>query len=153
MANTDTDSERFTVFVNYDDPRWRTIQRDDYARVNRHLYPCHFPINGRGTSEVIMECIAFDDYEPRAQDVMIEISKRGLRLPDRAETESFLDQYPEAQRMVPVIGLCGSVWARDIFLNIGFIDESYVGGGRTMNFTLLTEYWDIGCCFLAVRPA
>lgn len=146
------DAEKFTVSVNYDDPRWRAIKNDDYARVSGQLRPYQFPIIGHGTAEVIMQCIAFDDYEPTAQDVMIEIYKRGLRLPDRAETESFFDQYHQGQRK-HVIGLCGSVWAWDDFLNISFIDESYVGGGRTMNFVLLDEIWDICCYFLAVCPA
>lgn len=150
MANND--AEKFIVFVNYDDPRWRTIQHGSYARVNVDLGPEHFLIGGHGTREVVMEYVIFDDnYEPTAREVIAEISRRGLRLPDRAETESFLDQHPEAGQLGPTIGLCGSITARGEESDIAFIDV-FGGGWRTMEFVWLDDCWDVGCCFLAVRP-
>lgn len=145
---TDTNSSGFTVLVIYDDPRWREIRRDSYAYVNSDLKPEHFPISGRGTSEVMMEYVTFD-HEPATYEVLDEIKRCGLRCPDRAEAESFLDTHPEEQKKFPVIGLDGFDLARDSCRSVAYVNAR--GGERYLHFAWLNYRWFQDCRFLAVR--
>lgn len=148
LGEIDPASAAFTVSVNYEDPRWAEIQRDSYTYVNPDLKYSHFPIGGHGAMEVAMEYVTFD-HEPTTQEALDEIKRRGLRRPDRAEAESFLDQHPEEQKKFPVIGLCGSVVDRRGRRNVACVNACE--GERNLYFYWLLNRWYQFCRFLAVR--
>ena len=149
-SQSSPDTGVFTVSVNYDDQRWSAIQRQAYAYANPDLKPKHFPVGGRGVSEVVVEYVTFD-HEPTTQEVMDKIQRRGLRVPDRAETESFLDTHPEEQKKSPVIGLCASVVARHGFRSVPDVYAS--AGERHLHFSWLSRHWSQYCRFFAVRKS
>lgn len=141
-----------TVFtvpnINYDDPRWRSL-KGDYYFSNTDLRPEHFPISRKGVGEVVMEYVVFD-HEPTTQEALDCINGRSdLRLPDRAETEKFLDQNDQERKKFPIIGLCGSVVERSGDRSVACV---FAGGdGRYLVFDWLGGHWDQHCRFLAVR--
>lgn len=157
MIDRDSQTEGFAVSVNYDDPRWSEIKPNLYRYASSDLQICHFPIGGHGISasavssaetEVVMEYVAFD-RAPTTREVLDEINRLGLRVPDRAEAESFMDKYPEEQMKFPIIGLCGSVMGRDDDRRVA--DVSASSGGRSLGFYWLGRRWGQGYRFLAVR--
>lgn len=148
LGETDPASAGFTISVNYDAPCWAEIRRDSYTYVNPDLKHSHFPIGGHGAMEVVMEYVAFD-HEPTTKEILDEIKRRGLRRPDRAEAESFLNQQPEEQKKFPVIGLVGSVVERIGEQNVAYVDANV--GERAPDFYWLDSRWYQYCRFLAVR--
>ena len=141
-------SAAFTVPVNYDDPRWNGIQHASYAYVNPDLRLKHFPIGSRGVSEVVMEYVTFD-HGPTTQEVLDKIERLGLRRPDRAEAESFLDTHPEEQKMSSFIGLGVSVVGRPRGRDVACVFAD--GGRRCLGFDWLGNHWSQYDLFLAVR--
>ncbi|MBI2098869.1 hypothetical protein HYT45_00430 [Candidatus Uhrbacteria bacterium] len=129
----DSGSERFTVFVNYDDPRWGKFDSGHY---DCHLHPdfavAHFPSNDHGLAKVIMCYVTPDPANlTDARKALSEIKQLGLRRPDRAEAEMFFEQYPEEQNKFPIIALCGSIVGDGVDRRVAYIsahnDEFAVG--------------------------
>ncbi len=139
----------FRVSVNYADARWSTLE-GPYTYVNSDLEPKHFPINGKGESEVTMEYVTFDHEPTTTQEVLDEIERRGnLRRPDRAEAESFIDAYPEEKDKYPIIGLCGALVGRDGRRDVACVRAHE--SRRRLAFGWLAYRWAQSCRFLAVR--
>ncbi len=141
----------FAVPVNYDDPRWSVIQRDSYAYVDPDLKAKHFPIGRHGTSGVVVEYVTLD-HDSTFREALAEITRRRLRVPDRAEAESFLDEHPEEQKKLPIVGLCGAVkgWRGSRHMRYVVAD---VGGRRSLGCERFVGRWVQYVRFLAVRPA
>lgn len=100
------------VTVNYHDPAYRRIDRDQYAFVNAGLRPEHFPVRSNGQVEVIYDYLEYD-HEPSIEEVLNDIERRGnIRVPDFAETLAYHKANPEERMKAPVISLCGSIERR-----------------------------------------
>ena len=138
--------EMFTVVVNPSDQRWREIDRSHYVYVDSDLTVDHFPVSG-SAGEVTMTYVTFD-HEPTTQEVLDEFQRRGLKRPDRAQTETFLDKHPEERQKYPVIGLCGSVAGRDGNRGVAFV-RAY-SNGVSLDWDGLGSGWGQDCRFLAV---
>lgn len=105
MANKN--SLMFTVSVNYDDPRWSEVKGEDFVSVEPPITDYVFWPAYHGQACVVMEYIVFV-IEPTGREVLDEMKRRGLRAPDRAETETFLDKFPDEQKKFPIVSLCGT---------------------------------------------
>ena len=140
----------FTFEVNFDDPRWRAFPfQGTYSYVNPDLRLEHFLENRTGRAKVTVKLITFD------QDISYEVylkecQKRGLIIPDRAITETFLDKFDEELKERWIISPCGS------FVGVG--DDPRVAhiearmGQRELRFNWDGLKWNPSYfCFLAVR--
>ena len=143
-----------TIQVNGDDPRWKSINEDDYNYVNDNLTIEDFPVKpGKRTIEY--EVIEFDD-DKTTQEIMEEIKKRGLRLPDRAEAETILDDVEGEY----IIGICGVVQSdarsRSVVGSVGSVvgfvsgDASGDASGRFLRLRVLRFDWPRHYRFVAV---
>lgn len=103
----DGDSKTFTVSVNYDDPRWREISCEDFVSIEPPITDYHFWFARHGQGDVVIEYVIFAN-EPTGWEVLDEMKRCGLRAPDRAETETFLDKFPDEQKKFSIISLCGT---------------------------------------------
>lgn len=136
------------VLVNYDDPIYGRIDRDQYAFVADGLRPEHFPVRGKGQQEVIYDYLEFD-HEPTTEEVMRAVESRGnVRLPDFAETMAYHKANPEERMKAPVISLCGAIEDR--------VDKRYVAyvlaneDGVSLYWRWFRNRWLQHCRFLVV---
>jgi len=143
-----SDTETFFVTVNYDDPRWKTINRDRYYALALDLTPEHFPIRGTGIANIIMTFLVFA-HELTTREVFDEMEQRGLRRPDRAEVESFYEQHLARRQELPVIGFGGSIEDCGHIQFIACVDVGREGLG--LNLYPLDFPWYRRCRFLAVK--
>lgn len=139
----------FTMAVDYASERWESINRAIYAFVADGLTVKDFPIRGTGTAEVTYDYVTFD-HEPTTQEVFDEVERRGdARMPDRAESETFLEKNPEERKQAPVIALCGSFTHRDGFRDVAYVDAS--ADGVRLHWNWVDRRWNQYCRFLVVR--
>lgn len=102
-----------TMEVNYDDPRWALCDCNGprwsvaIPTVSPQLAK-HFPIRGNGKALVPFEHFAMPGSTTPTQ-MLHEIKRRKLRLPDRAETECFLDAVQYQDFKCNMISLCGEI--------------------------------------------
>lgn len=138
-------TETFLVSVN-PDSRWRSIDRANYYYVDGALTVDDFPISG-SAGEVTMTYVTLD-HEPSTQEVLDEFKRRGLKRPDRAQVESFLEQNPGERQKYPVIGLCGSRGERRGVGSVAYVyaDSRDIGLG----WDGIDNRWGQVCRFLAV---
>lgn len=142
-------AQTFTNTVNYDDPRRRQIDKTKYYYVDPNLTPDHFPIERTGSAEVTYGYVEFD-HEPTTQEVLdaIENDPRGLRRPDRAEAEDFLEAHPEERMKAPVISLCGKIVEQQGYRFMADVSADSLGVG--LYWVFLHYEWNQRCRFLAV---
>ena len=139
---------KFTVPVNYDDVRWETVNRDRYLFVTHDLRSEDFPIRGQGTAEVVMTLVVFEN-ESDPQQVLDEIKRLGLRVPDRAEAESFHEKHPAERTKYPIIALSSSVTGHG-GQHVACIYAHW--GDLGLYRHLLGHCWGQDCRFLAIHP-
>ena len=140
----------FTMVVDYASARWQSINKTLYAYVDNSLTVEDFPTSGTGAAEVTYEYVEFD-HEPTTQEALDEIERdpRGLRRPDRAEAETFIERNPGEYKERPLIALCGSVADRDGGRDVASV---YAGaGGVDLYWPWIDDRWGRPCRFLAVR--
>lgn len=137
----------FTLTVNYDDPRWHEIRSADYSLVEGSLTVDRFPLQGKGQQQVTMELVCNKEVAT-TQEIIDEIKRRGYRLPDRAETEAFLEANPEESK-TPIFSLCGSILRKGRRSTIPCL--FHWRKRRMLNLMPLTSLWGQGNCFPAVR--
>ncbi len=140
--------QSFTVMVNYDDPRWQGIDRPAYYYINDSLTVADFPVYKTGSEEVDYEYVEFD-HDPTTQEVLDEIDRRGLRVPDRAEAEVFLDKNPDEPKKRWIAALCGTVSIRYGYRGVADVDAN--GRCRGLDWDRLGNRWGRRGRFLAVR--
>lgn len=139
----------FTMVVDYVSDRWKSINKALYAYVNPELTVEDFPIRGTGTAEVTYDYVTFD-HEPSTQEVFDEVERRGdVRMPDRAEAETFLEKNPEERKQAPVIALCGLVAERCGDRIVACVYASVVV--VCLHWGWVDYRWDRICRFLVVR--
>ncbi len=139
----------FTMVVDYASDRWKSINKALYSFVDGGLTVADFPIRGTGTAEVEYDYITFD-HEPTTQEVFDEVERRGnCRMPDRAETETFLEKNTEERKQAPVIALCGTLSDRGGDCGVAFFSAS--AGGVRLGWGWLDFRWGQNCRFLVVR--
>lgn len=136
------------AMVNYDDPAYRRIDRDQYAFVNDSLRPEHFPVRSKGQREVIYDYLEYD-HEPSTEEVLNDIERRGnIRVPDFAETLAYHKANSEERMKAPVISLCGSIVNRGGERNVAYVNASVIG--VNLHWHWLSLRWDQNCRFLVV---
>ena len=141
-------SQFLKVLVNYDDPAYRRIDRDQYAFVDGSLRPEHFPVRGKGQTEVTYKYLEYD-HEASNEEVLQDIARRcDVRLPDFAETMAFHKANPEERVKAPVISLCGSIESRGGERSVAFIDAD--DRGVDLGWGWLYKGWIQRCRFLVV---
>ncbi|MBI3115399.1 MAG: hypothetical protein HYZ09_02825 [Candidatus Kerfeldbacteria bacterium] len=137
------------MVVDYASDRWKSINKALYAYVNDSLTVADFPIRGTGTGEVTYDYVTFD-HEPTTQEVFDEVERRGdLRMPDRAEAETFLEKNPEERKQAPVVAFCGSLTGRGGLRCVAFV-YAYADGVR-LGWDWFDFRWVQSSRFLAVR--
>lgn len=135
--------------VNYDDPAYRRIDRDEYYYADNELRPEHFPIRHQGQVNVTFEYITFD-HEPTTQEVLDEVERRGdVELPDFANTRDFHKANPDERKKAPVISLCGSVVVLRGGRGVAYVDA--IEGGLGLGWVRVDSRWLQRCRFLVVR--
>lgn len=97
--------------VNYDDPSHRQLNSPMFTSVAEGVHASHLPVRGRGLAIVNF------DYDPRTirstnvADILNLTQARRIRMPDIAETMTFLvahvHDHPD-----PMTSLCGEVVER-----------------------------------------
>lgn len=139
----------FTMVVDYASDRWKSINKALYAFVNDSLTAADFLIRGTGTGEVTYDYVTFD-HEPTTQEVFDEVERCGdLRMPDRAEAETFLEKNPEERKQAPVVALCGSVAERESRRFVAYVRAHT--GGVDLGWRWIGDCWFRHSRFLVVR--
>ena len=133
-------TQTFMVSVNYEDSRYRV----PLPKSQKGLY---FPIRGKGRATVIMAYLVLNQRSTKSL-IMNGLAAKGWRLPDRAEAESFLDQYPDEPLKHDICGVCGPADSHGIALDFAscvWADRD--GRGLTLHaLDTLGSHW----CILAV---
>lgn len=96
--------------VNYDKPKWRIINSDDYLYVMYGLGVDRFPIKGKGVGKASFVRITLDRDYPCEQIISL-INEQGFNLPDRPESETYMDALSESKAKLalsPVVAFCGT---------------------------------------------
>lgn len=140
----------FTM-VDYASDRWKFINKTLYCYVVDGLTVKDFPIRGTWAEEVQYDYVTFD-HEPTTQEVFDEVERRGdVRMPDRAEAETFLEKNPEERKQAPVIALCGTLSNRGGGRSVACVNAEAVGVG--LGWGWLFTRWGQNCRFLVVRKS
>ncbi|MBU1952530.1 hypothetical protein KJ733_06480 [Patescibacteria group bacterium] len=136
------------VLVKYDDPIYSRIDRDQYVFVADGLRPEHFPVRGKGQTEVTHQYLKYD-HEPTTEEVLSTVEGRSdIRLPDFAETMAYHKANPEERMKAPVISLCGTVESGDGERGVAYVLAS--GLGLNLDWDWVSLRWDQRCRFLVV---
>lgn len=99
--------DEFCVTVNYQDPRWSQIRKQDYSYCSPKLRLKDFPIDGEG--EVVVRCgwLHFND-ETSIEEYAEVLKNLKLKSPNRAVSETVLDMLGEEERTNnPSLCVCG----------------------------------------------
>lgn len=164
----------FRFIVNYGDPRWKEfpymeeakhVRREDYGYINPRVDLQHFPVNSSGTHLVTCELVALEKgADLQTIDILRMLDARGMRRPDRAETETFAKMArnlgfwvaPTEEEMEPptaedmrilhaldafeIVGLCSDpVTRRFTNKSVSFIRLRQ--GDLELGFAGLWQYW------------
>ncbi|MBI4093391.1 hypothetical protein HY417_00350 [Candidatus Kaiserbacteria bacterium] len=134
-------SQALIQVKNYADPRWRTIRPADYTDIDPAVNEGYFPVQETGQGRVLVEYVQLKRVVT-VQEMLEEINRRELGLPNRPEAESSFDQHPDAHYIYPVIGLCGRIVERDgrRYISYVYAHESRRGIGFRKLSSLCYDY-------------
>lgn len=142
-----TNHPTYPVTISFDLSLAEMIKVGKYNSVNSDITEKHFPVNGKGTNEVVTELLHFNRYT-ESEDVFRELDRSGLRPATIEELLAFGAKYPEIQRQFPIVAL-GSIWRR---LDARFVPCLWgFSGDRGLNLFWFGSRWYATCRFLAVR--
>jgi hypothetical protein len=133
--------------VNYDDRRWMHLSDRGYAVDIRQT---QFPGSRQGERNVSFKLIEVSNAISAAHALTL-ISRQGLRRPDRAETEVFLESFPAVITGRRLVSLCGVVGHRDGIATVAYIQRSSTGD-VSYECVWSNWCWESGTLFLAVAP-
>lgn len=116
-------SQTFIEEVSYDDPQWRTIEKDRYAFIG-DVTAADYPEQETGKKPVRFRELDFD-HDPTDDEVLAKADELNCRQPSRAEVETYIrKRYTPAQlAQNPRIGLIGPAVQRN-----GDVSRACVGG-------------------------
>ncbi len=137
------------VKVDYECVNFHRLDRHTYCFINPILEADDFPVRGAGSRRAAVELITLKGI-PTTQSALTKISQLGLRLPDRAEAETFLNTRPQAYEGGSAVALCGSMKERDGVMSIALVYED--SRGRCLYWSRLDGKWALDSHFLAIQP-
>lgn len=136
--------------VDYDDPEHRRQLKDflEFDDVERSMIGEDafriFPIRRSGRRDIKYEYVVME--KPSPERVLDEIEKRGLRVPDFAETRTFHCIFPNERKEHVVVSFCGIIEGSDVASHAAY-DELEL----EWNFLGARANFDSDNRFLAVR--
>lgn len=98
----------YPITINYGLSLAEMIKVGKYDSVNSDITEKHFPVNGKGTNEVVTELVHFNRFI-ESDEVIQELDKRGFRPATIEELLAFGTKYPEMQKQFSIVAL-GSFW-------------------------------------------
>jgi hypothetical protein len=134
--------EVFTIKLNGSASRWQRIVRKDYAYCAESARTGDFPVKpGEREVKVALFPANYFDHDPSNEEIMAEIKRRNLNDPDRAVTETILDERKDELAESPIVGVCGVVQS-DTNGNsiVGYVNEN--ANGRNLNLNNLQNRWN-----------
>ena len=140
----------FTLSVNYSRTVEDGIKAGKYDWSNSDITSGHFPTKHCPGSEegVKIELVHFGK-NMNTEDVLSELSKKGLRPAELHELLVLGEKHSDLQREFPIVAL-GSVWQHPYgFRNCA--DLYRLGSGRYLHLRWIGHRWDDDCRFAAVR--
>jgi hypothetical protein len=138
----------YKVVVNYGQSLKEMIVAGKYDWANEDINADHFPIQGSGQQDVVIELVHYG-RNMSTDDVLKDLESKGMRPAILLELLAFGVTYPEKQREFPIFAL-GSVWQD----SSGFRSvPCLIGGGSERGLFLgwSDGGWSGGCRFAAVR--
>lgn len=138
----------YELEVNYDDPQWKTIQRDRYAYVG-DVTAADYPETQTGTKKVKFREVWFD-HDPLDEEILQLAKQIKCRQPSRAESETVIRvRYTKEQLAKnPRIGLIGPAVQRGGLLVRACVRG--LGGGVSLLWRWTEGQWPRRCRFLLV---
>jgi hypothetical protein len=119
--------ETFTLDVNYDDPRWKSINRPQYSFVG-NVEVSDYPVKKKGVKPVQYRELEFDQDPTTPEEILDRFRREGLRRVDRAEAETYLRSLKrERLGERPVIALAGPVVVRKGRRDVACVDANTLG--------------------------
>lgn len=139
---------KYKVLVNYGQSLQEMISAGKYNCVTPDINSKHFPIQGSGQQEVIVELIHYG-CEMLTDDVLNDLESKGMRPAILPELLVFGATYPEKQREFQIIAL-GSVWRHlDGNRSVAYLDRN--DSRRLLYLDWVDRRWHDRCRFAAVR--
>lgn len=134
--------------VDYDDPCWKTIDRERYAYVG-DVKPSDYPETETGKKSVRFREIWFD-HDPTDDEVLECMTAINCRQPSRAEVETVIREKYSSEELGrnPRIGLIGSAVGRSGGLHRAYVNG--LGGGVELSWDWTDVRWDRDCRFVVV---
>lgn len=134
--------------VNYDDPKWKTIDRSRYAYIGE-VTADDYPETQTGIKKVRFREVWFD-HDPLDEEILRLAEQINCRQPSRAESETVIRQRHTREQLAenPRIGLVGPVVGR-----LGRLRRAYVFGygfGVDLGWSWTGSRWNRHCRFVLV---
>ncbi|MDD5341950.1 MAG: hypothetical protein PHI73_01285 [Patescibacteria group bacterium] len=140
---------KLRLTVNYGDLRWKTVgkmRRD--GCVAEDIVASDFPVERQGAAEVVFEIIELPrSTAPKA--VIDKFSGQGLRLPDRAESETFIE-CNGGNFKNKLAAFCGRARVNGTRFETATV---YFYGATNMSWRTFDCEWGSGVYILAVRES
>lgn len=142
--------EVFQIRLNGSDRRWQRIDPKDYAFCEQTARTGDFPVKpGERTVTVALFPANYFAGNPSNEEILAEIKRRNLHDPDRAVTETILDERKAELADSPIVGVCGVVQSdTDGYSLVGYVHE--YADGRHLRLFDLRGRWDRDCRIAAV---
>lgn len=137
----------YALTIDYSQTLEQMVEAGNYDTVTSNISGKNFPVDV-GDSKVEAVLVRLD-RELSIQDVLDELSRRGLWAATMAELLAFGAQHPDSQRRFPIVAL-GSVWI-DPEGGYRFGCHWENPGYRQLHVSWFSGQWDEHCRFLAVR--
>ncbi len=142
-------SKEVILEVNYDDPRWQGINKDDYQKKVSSFLKSNTPlVLGRGIQNVKFTMYYMTKRYMSTREILSGIRSKGLRCPDRSEAETFFDNEDRHTLFFNHIAFLGP---RAAYINGLIPTIEFRRNGRFITLSNNSELW-INCVFLAVCP-
>ncbi len=143
----------YRLAVDYGQSVEEAVEAGRYDRVNSDITSKNFPTKKSGIAEVSIDLVCFNRDTITADEVLVELDKRGLRPAETHELLKIGEKFPDLQREFPIVAL-GSVWS--VWQDSFFLIRScpYLDGdcwGRNLGLVWFDGEWSSNCRFAAVR--